>query len=109
MKTDSVPSRPDQRDELPAGTIQWDRSRVPAAAAWSVAGIVTTAAVLLVLLSGIDGMWLAIVLWLAAGAMFWGGVFMPFRIGWVGVVIGLMIHGTLAACAPTILYGMMSH
>jgi hypothetical protein len=38
--------------------------------------------------------------------MIWGGLFMPFRIGWVGVLIGLLSQPVLALI---LVQAMMSH
>jgi hypothetical protein len=33
-------------------------------------------------------------LWLLGGVLFWGGVFFPFHLGWVGVLVGLCVAPT---------------
>lgn len=106
MKPDPAQVLLVRQAENSGGMSLFDRDRLPAAAAVIILGVAALVATVVGMSSGMIAYLVVIFcLWTVGGTMIWGGLFMPFHIGWVGVLIGLLSQPFLALI---IVQGLMS-
>jgi hypothetical protein len=77
---------------------RFSRKRIQAGLMLVGAGILLVVVMVLLAIEGVtNNGWVLFGLWQLAGILFWSGVFVPFRLGWVGVFIGVISQFPLAA------------